>query len=129
VIRPHPSRRRLQRRIRRRSDANAVADYAKRADDADHDGVHLGIIPTTFFDAFTGTGNLLQVLFVAILFGYAMTHMGTRARRGAHFIDACSHVFFAMMNRADEAGADRRRRSDGVHDRPYGIDSLRPLQR
>ena len=39
----------------------------------------LHIIPKTFTDAFTGSGDLLQVLFVAILFGYAMVHMGRPA--------------------------------------------------
>ena len=59
-------------------DANAVADYAKRAAAQTTTDFILNIIPATFFDAFAGSGNLLQVLFVAILFGYAMTHMGAR---------------------------------------------------
>ena len=32
----------------------------------------VGVIPRTFFDAFTGSGDLLQVLFVAVLFGYGL---------------------------------------------------------
>ena len=79
-------------------DATAVADYAKRATTQTTTDFILGIIPVTFTDAFTGSGNLLQVLFVAILFGYAMTHMGKRGEVVHHFIEACSHIFFAMMN-------------------------------
>src|SRR5437762_5412365 len=79
-------------------DANAVADYAKRAANQSTGDFILHLIPTTFFDAFTGSGDLLQVLFVAILFGYAMMHMGARGRRVREFIEACSHIFFKMMN-------------------------------
>jgi len=48
-----------------------------------HDFV-LGIIPTTFFSAFTG-GSILQVLFVALLVGFALQRMGDR---GARMVDA-----------------------------------------
>jgi aerobic C4-dicarboxylate transport protein len=79
-------------------DANAVADYAKRATTQTTTSFILRIIPTTFLDAFTGSGDLLQVLFVAVLFGYAMTHMGSRGEVVHRFIESCSHIFFSMMN-------------------------------
>ena len=79
-------------------DANAVADYAKRAETQTTTDFILRIIPTTFLNAFTGSGDLLQVLFVAILFGYAMTHMGGRGEIVHRFIESASHIFFAMMN-------------------------------
>src|SRR5690242_12693325 len=79
-------------------DAGAVADYAKRAAAQTTTDFVLDIIPRTFFDAFAGSGNLLQVLFVAVLFGYAMTHMGKRGAVVHEFIEASSHVFFTMMN-------------------------------
>ncbi|CAA7625137.1 C4-dicarboxylic acid, orotate and citrate transporter [Candidatus Terasakiella magnetica] len=79
-------------------DAKAVAKYAKAATEQSTVDFVLHIIPKTLVDAFTGGGDLLQVLLVAILFGYAMTHMG-RAGQGVHmFIEECSHIFFAMMN-------------------------------
>ena len=79
-------------------DANAVADYAKRAASQSTADFLLHIIPSTFLDAFTGSGDLLQVLFVAILFGYAMMRMGSVGRPIHQFIESCSHIFFAMMN-------------------------------
>ena len=79
-------------------DANAVAEYAKRAATQSTADFIIHIIPTTFLDAFTGSGDLLQVLFVAILFGYAMTRMGPAGKTVHQFIEACSHIFFAMMN-------------------------------
>ena len=56
-----------------------MADYAKVAANQSTVDFVLHIIPRTFFDAFTGSGDLLQVLFVAVLFGYAMTHLGRKA--------------------------------------------------
>src|SRR5262245_26413517 len=108
-------------------DANAVADYAKRATSQTTTAFVLGIIPATFFDAFTGSGNLLQVLFVAILFGYAMTHMGARGAVVHQFIDACSHVFFAMMNALMKLAPIGAGGAMAFTIGRYGIDSLRPL--
>ena len=79
-------------------DANAVADYAKRATEQTTSAFVLHIIPATFTDAFTGSGDLLQVLLVAVLFGYAMTRMGKNGESVHRFITECSHIFFAMMN-------------------------------
>src|SRR5438132_9675810 len=79
-------------------DANAVADYAKRAASQSAADFILHVVPATFLDAFTGSGDLLQVLFVAILFGYAMTRMGPAERTVHQFIESCSHIFFAMVN-------------------------------
>ena len=57
-------------------DAKAVEDYARKAGENSTVGFILNIIPRTFTDAFTANGDLLQVLFVAVLFGYAMIRMG-----------------------------------------------------
>jgi aerobic C4-dicarboxylate transport protein len=79
-------------------DAKAVASYAKSAGEQSSVDFILHIIPKTFTDAFTGSGDLLQVLLVAVLFGYAMVHMG-KAQNAVHiFIEEASHIFFAMMN-------------------------------
>jgi aerobic C4-dicarboxylate transport protein len=79
-------------------DAKAVADYAKVAQSQTTTDFILHIIPTTFFNAFTGSGDLLQVLFVAVLFGYAMTHLGKEGDIIHQVISTSSHVFFRMMN-------------------------------
>jgi aerobic C4-dicarboxylate transport protein len=79
-------------------DAKAVADYAKVAASQSTVDFILHIIPRTFFDAFTGSGDLLQVLFVAVLFGYAMTHLGQEGNIVHQVIGTASHVFFRMMN-------------------------------
>jgi aerobic C4-dicarboxylate transport protein len=108
-------------------DAGAVADYAKRAAAQSTTDFILSIIPTTFFDAFAGSGNLLQVLFVAILFGYAMTHMGSKGSAVHHFIEACSHIFFAMMNALMKLAPIGAGGAMAFTIGRYGIEALRPL--
>ena len=108
-------------------DANAVADYAKRATTQTTTDFILSIIPTTFTDAFTGSGNLLQVLLVAILFGYAMTHMGKRGAVVHDFIEACSHVFFTMMNALMKLAPIGAGGAMAFTIGRYGVDALKPL--
>ena len=48
----------------------------------------LGIIPTTFFSAFTGE-SVLQVLFIALLVGFALQQMGTK---GEPIMNAVKHL-------------------------------------
>ena len=107
--------------------ASAVADYAKRATSLTTTDFILGIIPSTFLDAFTGQGSLLQVLFVAILFGYAMTHMGPRGAVVHQFIEACSHVFFAMMNALMKLAPLGAGGAMAFTIGRYGLDALKPL--
>ena len=79
-------------------DARAVDAYAKTAASQTAADFILHVIPKTFTDAFTGSGDLLQVLLVAMLFGYAMTHLGAVGQSVHTFIEECSRIFFAMMN-------------------------------
>src|SRR6187401_3003615 len=108
-------------------DARAVADYAKRASTQTTTDFVLHIIPTTFFDAFTGSGDLLQVLFVAILFGYAMTRMGAAGKVVHQFIESCSHIFFAMMNTLMKLAPLGAGGAMAFTIGRYGIAALRPL--
>jgi aerobic C4-dicarboxylate transport protein len=107
-------------------DANAVAGYAKSAAAQSTTQFLLEMIPTTFVSAFAG-GNLLQVLLVAILFGYAMTHMGERGRPVHDFIEACSHVFFGMMNALMKLAPIGAGAAMAFTIGRYGVDALRPL--
>jgi aerobic C4-dicarboxylate transport protein len=108
-------------------DAGAVADYAKRAATQTTTDFILSVIPTTFFDAFAGSGNLLQVLFVAILFGYAMTHMGAKGQAVHRFIEDCSHIFFAMMNALMKLAPIGAGGAMAFTIGRYGISALAPL--
>src|SRR3546814_3693051 len=56
-------------------DAGAVAQYQEKAHEATLTAFLIEIIPTTFVSALT-SGSILQALFVAILFGIALSHTG-----------------------------------------------------
>jgi aerobic C4-dicarboxylate transport protein len=56
----------------------------------------LGIIPTTFFDAFA-KGDLLQVLLVSILTGVAIPHAGKGGQMVLATIEQASQVFFRII--------------------------------
>jgi len=79
-------------------DNTAVAAYAKSAAEQSTVEFLLHIIPKTFFDAFTNAGNLLQVLLLAILFGYAIVRLCKVGEPVHRFIEDASQLFFAMMN-------------------------------
>jgi aerobic C4-dicarboxylate transport protein len=87
----------------------------------------LHIIPKTFTDAFTGSGDLLQVLFVAILFGYAMTRMGSAGEHVHRFIEGCSHIFLSMMNAIMKAAPFGAGGAMAFTIGRYGVGALRPL--
>jgi aerobic C4-dicarboxylate transport protein len=56
----------------------------------------LGVIPEAFFGAFA-EGNLLQVLLIAILTGFACTRLGEFGRQAADVFDSISHLFFGVI--------------------------------
>lgn len=56
------------------------------------------IIPKTFIDAFSSNGDLLQVLFLAIIFGYAISHIGEKAKPVQEFVSSLSQVFFKIIH-------------------------------
>ena len=67
----------------------------------------LKIIPDTFLGAFV-SGDLLQVLFVAILVAFAIAAMGERGKPILHVVDSATQVFFGVMHllvRAAPVGA------------------------
>lgn len=56
----------------------------------------LHIIPTTFVEAFAA-GEILQVLFFSVLFGFAVAGMGEKGKPVLSLIDQVSHVFFTIV--------------------------------
>ena len=67
------------------------------------------------------------MLFVAILFGYAMTHMGSTGELVHQFIEEASHIFFAMMNALMKLAPIGAGGAMAFTIGRYGIDALRPL--
>ncbi len=79
-------------------DSQAVAVYAKSADAQTGVDFIMHLIPKTLVDAFTGSGDLLQVLLLAILFGYALMRSGDAGSGVRRLIDELSHLLFYVMN-------------------------------
>ena len=77
-------------------DATAVQDYAGKAEEASIVKFLLDIIPTTALSALTD-GSILQVLLVAILFGFAIALVGKAAEPVIRFLDAVSLVVFKLV--------------------------------
>ena len=108
-------------------DAKAVANYATAASEQSTVDFLLHIIPKTFTDAFTGSGDLLQVLLLAILFGYAMMHMGNVGKPVHRFIEDASHIFFAMMGTIMKLAPLGAGGAMAFTIGKYGIGALKPL--
>jgi len=77
-------------------DPKAVASYVTRAKEEGVVAHLMAIIPNTFIDAFA-KGDLLQVLLIAILSGFAVAHMGTVGERVAGAIDTAGKMFFRII--------------------------------
>ncbi len=78
-------------------DAKAVADYTGQAQAQSIPDFLLHIVPTTVIDAFA-KGDILQVLLVSILFGFALAASGPRAKSLIDFFDALSAAVFGIVN-------------------------------
>lgn len=78
-------------------DPKAVADYAGQAKAQSVTEFLMHIIPNTLVDAFA-KGDLLQVLLVAILFGFALSAAGPRSKALVDLFDALTHAVFGVVN-------------------------------
>ena len=88
-------------------DAGAVNSYAERAHQTGVVPFLLDIIPTTMLSALT-EGSILQTLFVAILFGIALSLVGKPGEAVLAFLEKLSLVVFrlvAILMRAAPIGA------------------------
>jgi len=77
-------------------DPKAVATYVTRAKEEGIVSHLLGIIPDTFIGAFA-KGDLLQVLLVSILTGFAISRMGSLGERVAYAVEVMAKVFFGVI--------------------------------
>jgi aerobic C4-dicarboxylate transport protein len=88
-------------------DAASVVGYVKQAQSMKSVDFVLHIIPDAAVGAFA-QGEILQVLLIAILFGFALMAMGSRGTALRTIIDDVAHAFFgiiAIVMRAAPLGA------------------------
>jgi aerobic C4-dicarboxylate transport protein len=88
-------------------DPAVAAGYAAKAQDTSFVEHLLAFIPDSFVGAFA-EGNLLQVLLLAILTGFACARLGTFGNQAAHALESAVKVFFSIIHivvRAAPVGA------------------------
>jgi aerobic C4-dicarboxylate transport protein len=78
-------------------DARAIADYAGQAKAQGVTEFLMHIIPTTVVNAFA-TGDILQVLLVSILFGFALAAIGSRAKPLLDLLESLTRAVFKVVN-------------------------------
>jgi aerobic C4-dicarboxylate transport protein len=78
-------------------DATKVFDYAAKAHETSITGFLLAIIPESFLSGLA-EGNLLQTLFIAILFGIGLALIGERGKSVFDLLEQASLVFFKIVS-------------------------------
>jgi aerobic C4-dicarboxylate transport protein len=105
----------------------AVAEYAERAQSSSLLDFLVSIIPKTFTDAFASHGNLLQVLFLAVLFGYGLNHVGDSGKPVKAFFQGLSDILFKIVHLLMLFAPIGAFGAMSFTIGKYGLDSLKPL--
>jgi aerobic C4-dicarboxylate transport protein len=77
-------------------DTSSVATYLAQTQNRTTAQFLLNIIPNTFIGAFS-EGNVLQVLYVAVLCGFALSAMGSAGRPLTDLIGTAAQMFFRVV--------------------------------
>src|SRR5215203_3122155 len=77
-------------------DTKSIATFTAKAKDQSTVAFLMDVIPSTVVGAFA-TGEILQVLFFAILFAFGLQALGERGEPILRLIDLTSHVFFKIV--------------------------------
>ena len=78
-------------------DVSKIADYTTRAHGGPWGEVLSELIPATLIDPFAH-GDVLQILLLSLLFGFALMRMGHAGQRLAHGVDMVGKAVFAVVN-------------------------------
>ncbi len=77
-------------------DTKGIAAYTKPGQMQSTTDFLLNVIPGTMVEAFA-KGEILQVLLIAVLFGFSLHQFGGRGTLVFDFIEKTSHVFFSIV--------------------------------
>lgn len=78
-------------------DASSISVYAEQAKSQGIIAFLLDVIPGSVIGAFA-SGNILQVLLFAVLFGFSLHHIGEKGKLIFNVIDSFSQVIFGIIN-------------------------------
>ena len=108
-------------------DPAAVADYvAKAKENQSLLDWAMDLIPSTFFGALA-EGNLLQVLLIAILTGFACARLGPFGDKVADVLEAIGKVFFSIIHIVVRAAPVGAFGAMGFTIGKYGVEALGSL--
>ncbi len=107
-------------------DAKAVINYAGQAKAQTVADFLMHIIPTTVVDAFA-RGDILEVVFVSVLFGLAMAIMGKRVKPLVDVIEGLTQAVFGVVNIVMKAAPIGAFGAMAFTVGQYGLKSLGPL--
>src|SRR6202043_360630 len=105
-----------------------VANYAGAAKAQTVTDFIMHIIPTTIVDAFA-KGDILQVVLVSILFGFALSAMGPRSKPLLELLDPLTQAVFGVVNIVMRFAPIGAFGAMAFTIGKYGIASLGPLAR
>ena len=108
------------------ADVAKMATYREAAEKQSVVDFLLNIIPTQFVDAFA-KGEILQVLLIALLFGFALQAAGERGRGVQTFLEGASHVLFNIIGVIMKLAPIGALGAMAFAIGSYGIDKLRDL--
>ncbi|MEB1611591.1 dicarboxylate/amino acid:cation symporter [Xanthomonas campestris pv. campestris] len=104
-------------------DQSAVNTYVQKSHELSLVGFLMDIIPATLISAFVD-GNILQVLFVAVLFGIALALVGERGRPVLSFLEALTAPVFRLVHMLMKAAPIGAFGAIAFTIGKYGVDSL-----
>ncbi len=107
-------------------DAKAVTNYAGQAKAQTVADFLMHIIPTTVIDAFA-RGDILEVVFISVLFGLAMAMMGKRVKPLVDVIEGLTQAVFGVVNIVMKAAPVGAFGAMAFTIGAFGLKSLGPL--
>jgi aerobic C4-dicarboxylate transport protein len=108
------------------ADTSKLAGYQKAAADMHWGDFIAHIVPGNVFDAFA-KGDILQILFFAIFFGFALSRMGDSGQQVISLFEKLSQVFFNIMRIVMRVAPIGAFGGMAYTISTYGIKTLQPL--
>ncbi|MDB5115494.1 MAG: glutamate/aspartate:proton symporter GltP [Mucilaginibacter sp.] len=109
-----------------KTDTSKLAVYQKAAAEMHWGDFIAHIVPANAFDAFA-KGDILQILFFAILFGFGLSRMGGTGRTVIDLFEKLSKVFFNIMRIVMKVAPIGAFGGMAYTISTYGIKTLQPL--
>ena len=107
-------------------DTKSIAEYTVKSHSLSTVDFIMNIIPATFVGAFAN-GEILQVLLLGILFGFALSHLGERGKLMFEVVEAFTKVVFGIVNMIMKLAPLGAFGAMAFTIGKYGVDSLGPM--